>query len=412
MRLASRNTPKYRVKVGGGDLAPPLAAALREIHVDQAVDMADMCTLVFENERARVSDDRSLQPGARVQVELGYEENGGRTFPVIDGEVVAIKASFPRRGPASVRFQIYTRHHRLQRGRHTRAFNGLPYSGIAARIAQEVGLEPAIDPTEPAIEMVFQRNQTNLEFLCELAARVGYEVFAGDGKLFFRKPTWNGAKVRTLRRGEDLLAFNPRVQAALVPPEVHVLGWGLDKQPIEGRAGEGDEGPDYGGQKKALALSQEIGPQGVRQLIRGVVLPDAAAATAVARTSLQAAAQTAVRAVAQLAGAPDLRPGFIVEVDGVGEVFSGEYYIRRVVHAYLQKGFATTLFLSRSSIRRPPPSPPRPPPRPEEPAQVPPRPAAQVLAAVGEMIEPPPTPPGRPETGIAPGAGTGKRGKG
>lgn len=417
-----RSTPKYRVRADGRDLAGPLAAALREIHVDQSVEMADMATLVFKNERARVSDEPSLRPGARVQVELGYEEGGGRTLPVIDGEVVAIKASFPRRGPSSARIQVYSKHHRLRRGRFTRAFKGLSYSGIARRIAQEVGLEATVDETQPAFEMVFQRNQTNLEFLCELAAMVGHEVFVRDGRLFFRRPASGGAKVRTFKKGEDLLAFNPWVRAALMPTEVSVLGWRFDGEPIAGEAREGDEGPSLGGSRGALAIARELGDAPL--LIRGTVVADDAAANALARAALQAAAQNLVAATAHVSGAPDIRPGLVVEIAGVGEIFSGMYYVRRVLHNYLPSGFATTLELARGSIL--PPSPGgAPAPGQAPPAEEPPPGPAAVVGAVGprppagdmiEGIEPPPVPPGRPslpgiDLGLEAGGSAGKTGK-
>jgi phage protein D len=366
---APRTTPKYSIKLNGSPLPQPLSAALREIHVDRALDRADMFTLVFKNERCLASDHPLLKPGTRVEIELGYEENGGRTLPVMDGEIVALKAVFPRRGAASLRVQGYTKLHRLQRGRQTRAFNGLPYSGIAERIAQECGLEASVDATSPALEMVFQRNQTNLEFLCELAGRVGYEVFATDRKLFFRRPTNEGARARTLKKGEQLLSFNPRISAALVPNEVEVRGWDrLEKREISKTAkDEGDAGSLMGGKTSGLALAERL-RRGRRAVVETVV-PSEAEAEATAKAILRRSALETVQATAGLQGAPDLRPGLVVEIEDVGDIFSGSYYITRAVHNYTASGFATTLMLERPAIEKAPEPllpPLRPPERPEQ----------------------------------------------
>jgi phage protein D len=381
--FASRQTPKYKIKASGRQLPPPLAAALREIVVDRSVDMADMAILTFDNDRCAVSDNQDLQPGKPIEIELGYQEQGGQTTAVFEGEVVAVKAVFPRRGSTSVKIQAYTKHHRLQRGRFTRCFNGKTYSGIAQQIAQEVGLQPIVDPTQPAIEMVFQRNQTNLEFLLELAMRVGYEVFATEGKLFFRKPAPSGASIRKLKKGEELIAFNPRVEAALIPTEVSVRGWDpAKKEAIVGQAKKGDDGAEMNGKTRALAIAEKLNPDGkaeapmkvAAQAFREIVVADKAAADELAKATLRNAAENLVHATASVAGSPDLKPGFVTDIDGVGDIFTGPYYIRRVVHNYLKSGYSTTLMLRKSSIEKKPEPPPQPVQAQQAPAQkAPPR---------------------------------------
>lgn len=379
--FASRHTPKYKVKVDGRELPPDAIAALREIAIDQSVDMADMFTITFANPQGKIADDKKFQPGKRVEVELGYEENGGKTSPVMDGEIVAVRATFPRKGAPNVRIIGYTKHHRLQRGRQVRAFNGLTYAGIARKIAAEVGLEPEAEETSPAHEMVFQRAQTNLEFLLELAARVGYEVFAGDGKLFFRKPKPASTSVRTLKRGETLLSFNPRIQAALMPSGAEVLGWDFEKKaPLSGEAKPDDVPAGMGGTKGAMDLAKTLGA--AIQMEKGTAVATADEAKSIAKAALERAALGLVTASASVPGMPDLRPGLVVKVDGVGAIFSGQYYIVRVVHNFLKQGFSTELGLRRHSVEEPPVAPPA------APAQRPPTtPPPGLLRAIARAKE-------------------------
>ncbi|MGH7296451.1 MAG: phage late control D family protein, partial [Polyangiaceae bacterium] len=350
---ASRHTPKCKITVDGTTLSSKLISGLREIYVDQATDMADAFVFVLHNDGAKASDAKELQPGKKVEIELGYQDNGGKTTKVIEGEITALKAVFPRKGVSTLRVHGLTKFHRLKRGRYTRAFNGLTYTQIAQKIAKEVGLTPACDPTQPAHEYVFQRNQSNLEFLTLLADRVGFEVFANDGKLFFRKPTPDSTSVRKLEMGKSLLSFNPRIQAARVPQDVYAQDWDYEKKDFffgESKATDAPAG--MGGQTSAPDVAKPLGE--ARNTFYEHAFKDKDEATNFVKAVMKESALNLVYAEASTQGMPDLRPGFVVEVDEVGPIFSGQYYITRVVHDYLPHGFATRLGLRRTSLDKPP----------------------------------------------------------
>jgi phage protein D len=185
---ASVHTPKYKISAGKAPQPLPASVSSRmvEIVVDQSVDMADMAKFLIRNDDFAISDAADFQPGSKVEVSLGYEEQGANLTKCFQGEICAVQGDFPRRGSMNVRLIAYTEYHRLMRGRWMRSWENIKYSDIASAIAAECKLKPAVDPTSELHEYVFQRNQTNHEFLLELAEQIGYEVFANEGKLFFR----------------------------------------------------------------------------------------------------------------------------------------------------------------------------------------------------------------------------------
>jgi phage protein D len=388
---SSLHTPKYKIKIGKTPKELPAAVASRlvEIVVDQAVDMADMCTIVIRNDDFSISDNEDYKPGSKVDIELGYEEHGAKLTKCFQGEVTALKADFPRRGSMNVRIVGYTEYHRLMRGKHMRAWEQKSYSDIAKAIASECKLQAAVDPTQGQHEYVFQRNQTNLEFLLELAERVGYEVFCGEGKLFFRKPTPGGTKIRTLKKGELLLSFNPRTSISLLPTGVKVLSYddGAVAQ-VSGEAKDSDAGPAMGGDDSGPKVSAKVGP--AIQVVTEQVFRKAADAKALAVALMQKACLDFVQADATVQGSADIRPGFVVEVQGVGPIFSGPYYVTRVVHDFLPTGFSTRLGLRKTSISASKPAP----------------------AGPGQDgPDGPPVGPAGPSSGVIPGGGNGKRKK-
>src|SRR5690606_22167144 len=201
--LKSRHTPKYRIKIDGVEVPSGL---LCEATVDQSADMADMFMLDFFNDCCRLSDLEIIKPGAPVEIQLGYQEHGGNTDLVIKGEISVLKGNFPRKGAASIRVQGYTAFNKLALSRKTRAFKkNKSYADIAKEIAGEHKLEADVDDTPTKYEYVFQRNQTDHEFLLELASRVGYEVYVrhNQGKkptLHFKKPKHDAGAIRILKK--------------------------------------------------------------------------------------------------------------------------------------------------------------------------------------------------------------------
>ena len=108
-----------------------------------------------------------------------------------------------------------------------------------SRIASEAGLAagPAFPGTSIKYDFVFQNNQTDLEFLRERAARIGFEVLVDDKTLNFR-PQVDGEPAQLGCSGPSpLQRFHPRLSSANQVAEVKVRGWDLiHKKEIIGTA--------------------------------------------------------------------------------------------------------------------------------------------------------------------------------
>ncbi len=359
-----RHVPSYRLYLDGADAPPAVAEDLHEIFVEQATDRADSFALTLANERHRWSDAKTLRPGTKVRIELGYRED--RTYPVLDGEVVSWKAVYPRRGPSILRVQGFSRYHRLERPRLTRAWPAKSkFSDIARKIADEVGLGCGVEDSGLQHETVFQHNQTNLRFLVELARRIGFECFVSEGKLFFRRPRLEKGKRLALTWKENLIGFRWRSSIARVPTAVDVRSFDPGRKlPSAGGAASGVE-PPMGGTITGPTLAGRLG-QARQRVVFEVLRRDEEAKT-LAEATLRRAAVTTVHAEAVCQGEPRAQAGLVVEVAGVSPDLCGLYYIERATQSLLPAGYTTTLHLVRTSlgqVKAPPPVlKPAPPPR-------------------------------------------------
>jgi phage protein D len=267
---------------------------------------------------------------------------------VFNGEIVEVTASVDRSGRAMAMVRALNRLHRLAREKRTRTFDGISDADLARRLALDAGLQAETSGMESLIrhDRVYQHNQTDLEFLMERAARIGYEVFADETTVHFQKrrnvlPTNVGCRPDVAL----LKSFLVKLSSAGSMTEVTVRGWDLvTKQEITGRARQG-----------VIALSSaasDTDPQPPTVDLGFVeALQTGAAAHAVAAGALSAITARNLSAEMSVEGIASLRAGGRVVLQGAGSAFDGEYYVTQTSHRLGQgssDGWQTLLRLVRA----------------------------------------------------------------
>src|SRR5262249_47936101 len=123
--------------------------------------------------------------------------------------------------------QGYDKLHRLLRGRKTRTFGKqATEEDFVSKIASDHGLKADVVNSGIKYDYVIQNNQTDLAFLKERAAAIGYDIAITDNKVLAFRPRQHAkASVATVDAGEDLISFSPRMTAVDQVSKVEVRGW-------------------------------------------------------------------------------------------------------------------------------------------------------------------------------------------
>jgi phage protein D len=241
----------------------------------------------------------------------------------------------------------YDRRHRLQRGRKTRTFVQQKDSDIAAQIASEAGLTAEVEDSSTVHEYVLQANQTDLDFLHERASRIRYEVVVEDKTLFFRPVANAQSAVLTLTMDGDLLEFYPRLSSAGQVSEVAVRSWSpKEKKELLSQATAGDAVSTMGGQESGAALAEGAFGTAIELLSARPVVTQAEA-DQLAKARLNDLMLALISGEGVCWGRTDLRAGKVIKIDGVGQRFSGQYYVTGVIHRYSFQGGYETHFMVR-----------------------------------------------------------------
>jgi phage protein D len=278
---------------------------------------------------------RSKLPSAGDALIVDGTTNGAAAG-VFKGEIVSVESVFDASGDSTIIIRAFNKAHRLARARHSRTYENMSDAAIAAEIAQKAGLAFGPSGPEAAIgyQHIVQHNQTDLEFLRERAARIGYEVFVDDSTLFFQRPVDLPpialGCARTRAGSHALLKrFHPRLASQNSVSTVTVRGW--DARTHEEIVGTATRRPiplSPAGRAAADPPGTLLDLGFVQRLDTGAASHGAAVGTLKALTAEDLSGE------ADADGNAALRVGVRVFLDGAGDAFNGEYKVVGVSHRF------------------------------------------------------------------------------
>lgn len=313
----SRHRPHLALTVDGQELTAAEAAAALVL-VDLGFGPAhDRCRLALHP----LSPLAAIAPQAEVVVELGAAGPGETVFT---GRVDQVS-----RGPAGIEVEAFAPSMACARTRVAQAYRDQSAADIATDLLQRCGVDVGtLDaPTAFAAFHVDER-QSVWRHLLRLAALAGGELASdADGAVCLRPPA-GGPAALTLRQGAELLDQRLTARA---PGEA---GW--DAAP-HGAASE------EGAAKWHLLLREPDGGSPSAPVLIPPSLRDRDGADALAQALAATATRRTAGGAALVMGDPRLRPGQVVELDGVDG--GGEARVLAVSHRLDGRGFATRLRL-------------------------------------------------------------------
>lgn len=351
--MGSQHTPKFDLLVNGSAAPSAMLESVITLRVHQDLEMADCLEMRLSNPDLSWTESDALVEGTTLELELGYEETSlGLAF---QGTVVRRDCQFPVRGPAIVTVVAYDKEHALKHGRHHKAWLDMKDSEIAGQIAGAAGLSGDVKDSKVKQRYVVQHDQTHLGFLRERARRLGYEVAVDreNKKLYFGPPRAK-ASIRTITWEVDLFSFSPRMSTVGQPSKVKVRGWDMTKkEPILSEAASSKAQVKLNGRDLGAKLAEKA--HGAREILYpGTPLFEPGEADALVQARLDSLTSGYSQANGSCQGDATIQPGTVIDIQGVGERPSGEYYVDRVLHHFQPGlGFSSHFQVHRASERIP-----------------------------------------------------------
>ncbi|MDZ8050647.1 MAG: VgrG-related protein [Aulosira sp. ZfuVER01] len=345
-----------KLELGGQEASPELIKDLLQITVEESLHLPAMFTLVVHNSYIPTVDRAEYQPWRHEKlfeigkkVKLGFVSSTTQDADfdekledhLIEGEITAMEVHFNEKSEAHMIIRGYDISHRLHRGRYNRSFLNKTDSDIVEQIASEVGIKVGkIDASGEVHEYVFQENQTNMEFLRERAARIGFELFIQNDKIYFRKP--ESQESIQLKWLVDISKFSTRVTSAEQVSAVEVRGWDYtQKKAIASTAKAETVITDTGNKKGSSSSTKFSNLKPPKMTVVDQPINSTTQAQKMAQALCDELGGEFVYADAKAVGNPKVRPGKVIELTGMGDRYSGKYYVTETRHFYTQRIYTT-----------------------------------------------------------------------
>lgn len=327
-------TSSFTLSVGSVlvDASQSNTQGVESFMVEEHLDMVGVAQITIRPND--VTDVSKLKIGDEVKVRVGGD---GRTF---DGFVTGFRMTLEGNEPKLTVIAMDPLC-KLASSRHTRtwppdgneaASETVSDSDIFSDVIGKAGLTAgSVDALPQSAKYVFQRNESDLNFLKRLAARNGYLLRAVEGKVDFMKAQFTGTKIEVDYKTAKALEFT--WSPIWVPPKLKVHGYDyVTKTLISGESttltgmGGGDDAIKYG--------SSQIWAQ--ESHISDVVVTADASAKGYAEAELERLGRNFLRGRAVLDGSGEMYPGQLIKFGGFGK-HNPEGYIVSTRHVVTTK---------------------------------------------------------------------------
>ncbi len=380
-RYGSFYVPAFEIRVRGRKLPRDVVRDVMQVTYKDIVNEIDSFELTINNWDAKArdfkyvgiegrigdADERAIylgifNPGAVAEIWMGYS---GNLRLMMSGQITTLEPNFPANGAPTLVVRGLNVLHQLRRKQHTDFW---PKDGRSevydSDIANEIGQltdggekrfpltirinDEARKNAEPPQHYVMQKNEYDIVFLLMRARRHGYvvvlEEFEEKGqrqkRLYFGPSEGKTPGERdvtyVLEWGKSLIQFKPTLTTAKQIDSVTVCGWNRrTKEPIAETE-----------TRKKIGINADLGEIDPSVNQRQEVITDKPVystpeAKALARDILKDQLRNMVKGSGATVGLPDLRAGRKVFINGLGDWFSGTYFVTETTHTIGDSGYQT-----------------------------------------------------------------------
>jgi phage protein D len=218
--------------------------------------------------------------------------------------------------------------------RRTRTFADASDSDVMNRIAQDHGLQPNIDISGPSYKVLAQVNQSDLAFMRDRARTIDAEVWMDDRNLYAKsRPQRNNGTVK-LTHGGELREITVLADLASQRTAISVNGWDVSgKSALTHEADSQAIGNELNGDTSGLSILQSAFGERKESLVNTIPLNSDEAKVA-AETALKMTARRFVTVRGMAQANAKVRVGTYLDLQGLGPLFSGKYYVTCVKHVF------------------------------------------------------------------------------
>jgi phage protein D len=253
---------------------------------------------------------------------------------IFSGAIMALEANFPESAPPELNVLIEDRFQDLRMTRRTRTFEDVSDSDVINRIADDHSLTPDVQVDGPNYAVLAQVNQSDLAFLRERARTIDAELWVEGSTLYARPRRDRGSESFQLTRGNTLREFTVLADLAGQRTSVTVSGWDVArKTELAYEATEDSIRSELNGDISGAGILSSAFGERKEALVHTIPL-NSGETQAEAEAFFKRGARRFITGQGIAETDSRLRVGSYVELNGIGPLFNGQYYICEIKHRF------------------------------------------------------------------------------
>ncbi len=322
----------FTVKVNGSPISDSYQVV--SIEVNKEINRIPTALIVLRDgspseQSFPISDSSDFIPGNPIVIMAGYQSTEEQIF---SGIIVQQGLKIDKED-SLIEVVCKDKAVKMTVGRKNTYFNSgdspVKDSDLISTITGTYGLTATVDSTTVSHSQIFQHYSTDWDFLVARAEANGMIVAVDDGAVNVNAPKVSGTAVLGVTYGDSLLEMESRIESVDQYPSVQATSWDPATQKIVQSAGS-DPTVNEQGNLTSSTLSGVVG-------LTNFSLQSSAL---VAEDELQAWANAAqlkswmsrLRGRVRFQGSALAKPDTLIALDGVGERYNGNIYLRGVTH--------------------------------------------------------------------------------
>ena len=329
--------PSVKINVNGIDIMNLLRASVSQVNVDLSLSEASSVSFTVENAYQLTTRSFSeeiktvLCLGSVVTVELGY---GSARRKVFKGFISEISMEYSDAPSMQITALDVVRLLMMNREQNHR-YEQKTYAAIVKSVMQKYcNVCNDFSKVETSADNLIgvTQNESDFEFLQELAARANKEFFVFAGAVYFRTPQKPDREIMTLEWGKSLFSFQLRESYCF--EKIIVQGLNAQKQ-VKVEATETV--------KSENSLPILLTPLTIVSQYTDIVEEAQAKKKA---ASLKREKENELKSGSgSCIGLPELVPGRFISISGLNGSKKENFYIKSVKHSFGESGFTTNFII-------------------------------------------------------------------
>ncbi|KKO44073.1 type VI secretion protein VgrG [Arsukibacterium ikkense] len=318
------------------------------VEISKALNRIPQAILTFSdgdmpNKDFPLSNQPQLAPGAKLVVKLGYGDDEQQVF---SGVVVKHSLSIRGNNQADLVVECRDSLFAATLARHNANYVDMTDSDIWQQLAGKYGASCQATATSESHAELVQYYSSDWDFMLLRAEVNGMLLCADDGKLSVAPPDISSEPVLKVTYGDDLLSFNASLDASQQFSSVKAVSWDPASQQLQNSEASTAELTAQGN----LAADTLAKVAAIKELRLQTHVPlSSDSLTSWAKGQQLKSALSRIRGELRCQGSALLKPGVLLQVDGVGERFNGKVFVSQVRHSVIQGDWVSQVSFGMSA---------------------------------------------------------------